>query len=405
MTTPGSDDESLNRLGALVRADQARELGDQGELRRLEAQAEGLTGGRRDVRSRRPWIAAFGVVAVAAAVAAVALVVAWPRALSFQVDGTPGGSGMKLAAGATRALPLRFSDGSVVTLAAGSQGEVVEVSARGANVRLDSGRLEAAVVHAERTRWTVGLGPYGVRVTGTRFSASWDAGGQKLLVSLTEGSVIVRGPLLGEAGLPLRKGQLLSVDVGQQRVSLAPLEKRPPAEIALVPPPAPVPEPPAAVEPGAWKRWALASHPRQAYAAAARVGIDDLCRTLPAPDLLLLADAARFAGEPRPAQQVFQALRARFPADTRAGDAVFGLGILALEADGQPRAAARRFQEYLARWPSGALAREAGGRLIEAMDKAGRHGEARRAATRYLTRHPDGPHAVYARQLLQRDRP
>jgi hypothetical protein len=387
-----------------VRAEQARELGDHDELRRLEARAEGLTGGRRDVRSRRPWSAAFSALAVAAGLAAIALVVAWPRALSFQADGTPGGSGMKLTAGAARALPLRFSDGSVVTLAAGSQGEVIEVSDRGANVRLNSGHLEAAVVHAERTRWTVGVGPYGVQVTGTRFSASWDAGGQKLLVSLTEGSVIVRGPLLGEAGLPLRKGQLLSVDVGQQRVSLAPLEKRPPAEIAVVPPP-PAPEPPATVEPSEWKRWALAAHPRQAYAAAARMGIDDLCRTLPAPDLLLLADAARFAGEPRPARQAFLALRARFPSDTRAGDAVFGLGILALDADGQPRVAARRFEEYLARWPAGALARETGGRLIEAMDRAGRHGKARRAAARYLAQHPDGPHAAYARQLLQRDRP
>jgi transmembrane sensor len=402
MTTPEPDDGSLGRLGALVRAEQARELGDHGELRRLEARAEGLTRGRRDVRSRRPWIVAFLV----AGLAAIALVAAWPRALSFQVDGTPGGSGMKLAAGAAQALPLRFSDGSVITLAAGSQGEVIEVSARGAKVRLDSGRLDASVVHAKRTRWAVGVGPYGVQVTGTRFSASWDAGGQTLLVSLTEGSVVVRGPLLGEAGLPLRKGQRLSVDVGQQRVSLEPLEERPPPEIALVPPtPALVPAPPASVVPSEWKRWALASHPRQAYAAAARAGIDDLCRTLPAPDLLLLADAARFAGEPGPARKVFQSLRARFPADTRAGDAVFGLGILALDADDQPRVAVRRFEEYLARWPSGALAREAGGRLIEAMDRAGRHGQARQAATQYLAQHPDGPHAAYARRLLQRDRP
>ncbi|HET6279575.1 MAG TPA: FecR domain-containing protein [Polyangia bacterium] len=401
MTTP--HDNPLNRLGAAVRADQARELADQSELRRLEAQAEGLTA-RRHHRSRRRWIPAFAALAVG--LTAIMLVVAWPRTLSFKADGVDIGPGTKLAASTERALPLRFSDGSVVTLAPGSHGEVVAVSARGASVHLDSGRLEAAVVHAQRTRWVVGVGPYGVQVTGTRFSASWDAVGQKLAVALTEGSVIVQGPLLGAAGLPLRRGQVLSVDVGKQRVSLAPVEELPPPNIA---PPAsalaPVPEPPAAVEPSEWKRWALASHPKRAYAAAARVGFNDLCRMLPAPDLLLLADAARFAGEPGSARQVFQALRARFPTDTRAGDAVFGLGILARDAGGQPRVAVRRFEEYLSRWPAGALAREARGRLIEAWEKAGRHGEARRAAARYLAEHPDGPHAAFARRLLQRDRP
>jgi hypothetical protein len=343
--------------------------------------------------------------ALAVGLTAIVLGVSSPRALSFQADGVESGPGTKLAASAEQALPLRFSDGSVVTLAPGSHGEVVAVSARGATVRLDSGRLEAAVVHAQRTRWAVGVGPFGVQVTGTRFSASWDLGEQKLVVALTEGSVVVQGPLLGAAGLPLRPGQVLSVDVGKQRVSLAPLEKRPPPDTAPAPTVAPVPEPQAAVEPSEWKRWALASHPRQAYAAAARVGINDLCWTLTAPDLLLLADAARFAGKPGPARQVFQALRARFPADTRAGDAVFGLGILAQDAGGEPRVAVRRFEEYLARWPAGALAREARGRLIEALEKGGRRTEARRASARYLAEHPDGPHAAFARRLLQRDRP
>src|SRR6266404_3224735 len=148
MTTP--HDDPLNRLGAAVRADQARELADQGELLRLEARADGMTA-RRHHRSRRVWIAAFGALAVG--LTAIGLVIAWPRALSFQADGVASGPGTKLAASAERELPLRFSDGSVVTLAPGSHGEVVAVSARGANVRLDSGHLEAVVVHADRTRW------------------------------------------------------------------------------------------------------------------------------------------------------------------------------------------------------------------------------------------------------------
>lgn len=393
-------DDALNRVGALVRAEQTRKLADDRELRRLEAAAEGLTRHPRD-RSRRAWLAGLGVLA--AGLSAIVLVAVWPRGLSFHADGVVSSAGMKVAADLAQSLPLRFSDGSVLTLAPGSHGEVVELSTRGANVRLDSGQLEASVVHADRTRWAVGVGPYVVQVTGTRFLASWNGHRQRLMISLTEGSVTVQGPLLGGAGLPLKKGQALSIDVGEQRVSLAPLEDR---TAPTIRPPAPsvAPEPEPLQEPSEWKRWALAANPKQAYAAAVRAGIDVLCRTLPPQDLLLLADAARFAGAAGSAQQVFRSLRARFPGDTRAGDAVFGLGILALDADGQPGIAVRRFEEYLTRWPAGALAREARGRLMEALDKAMQHQEARRAAARYVAKHPDGPHAAFARRLLERER-
>jgi hypothetical protein len=162
-----------------------------------------------------------------------------------------------------------------------------------------------------------------------------------------------------------------------------------------------VPAPP--VELSAWKRWALTSEPARAYAAASEIGFLRLCRQLGPADLLLLADSARFAGAPRAAAQAFQALRSRFRGDPRAGDAVFGMGVLAQDAGGQPLQAAQRFQEYVARWPDGALAREAQGRLMEALDRASRPAEARRAAARYLDRYSDGPHATLARRLLRRD--
>jgi hypothetical protein len=87
----------------------------------------------------------------------------------------------------------------------------------------------------------------------------------------------------------------------------------------------------------------------------------------------------------------------------RSGDAVFGLGVLALDVQERPAVAVGRFEEYLDLWPSGPLAREARGRLMEALVSDARPGEARRVATQYSTLYPGGPHARFARQLLRRE--
>ena len=64
--------------------------------------------------------------------------------------------------------------------------------------------------------------------------------------------------------------------------------------------------------------------------------------------------------------------------------------------------AADWFSTYLREQPSGALAREALGRLIEAYQAAGDRVSARATAERYLKSYPDGPHATLARQALHR---
>ncbi|MBI5502016.1 MAG: hypothetical protein HY907_17370, partial [Deltaproteobacteria bacterium] len=46
------------------------------------------------------------------------------------------------------------------------------------------------------------------------------------------------------------------------------------------------------------------------------------------------------------------------------------------------------------------IAREAAGRLIEALDRAGHSEAAATAAREYLQLDPDGPHADFARALL-----
>ena len=64
-------------------------------------------------------------------------------------------------------------------------------------------------MHAEGTLWRVHAGPFQVRVTGTRFTTTWNGG--KLQVALYEGSVVIEGALLG-AGVPLRAGQRLTIE-------------------------------------------------------------------------------------------------------------------------------------------------------------------------------------------------
>jgi hypothetical protein len=405
------DHEALTRIAALMQTEQARAMADESDVRRLAAQIDRLSEAPR-VRQRR-WLLGMVMTAVPALVVAF---VWWPRPLSYQAAGVATREGMKLATDEVRSLPLRFSDGSVLTIAPDSQAEVAELSSHGASVRLETGMLTAAVVHADRTRWTVGAGPYVVNVTGTKFTAAWDKHRRRLRVVLTEGSVVVLGPMLGATGLPLKQGQALVVDVEGGKVSLSPMseptEQDRPADgaslaaptLAIAPPPAERPVPrgndDAATEANSWKRWALAAKPREALAAAKRVGLGDLSRALPVSDLLLLADAARFASDATAAASVFSAVRERFPDDVRAGDAVFGLGVLAIDADQRPALAARYFEEYLASWPAGPLAREAQGRLMEALERAHRVDDAVRVAISYLARFSQGPHAGLARRLL-----
>lgn len=65
------------------------------------------------------------------------------------------------------------------------------------------------------------------------------------------------------------------------------------------------------------------------------------------------------------------------------------------------REAATWFAAYLRERPGGGLAREAKGRLMEALHRSGDPAGARRVATEYLATHPDGPHSKLAAALAQ----
>lgn len=366
------------------------------------------------------------------------------------LEGTMGGdataieAGKDISATASDTLPLRFTDGSIVTMQPMATAEITQFTASGAEVVLKNGDLLADIVHAPNTHWQVIAGPFRVLVTGTRFLASYHPNLQSLEVHLYQGGVLVQGPMLGN-GIPLVAGQKIEVGIGQAVVvrpihqplakqlalsttaplahpsshsdshaSTLPLTES--AEPVKTTSPTLLPPTATAAPQGPSKR-ALPSLPanvpsthdwasladngqyEKALAAAQEIGFSKLCRHLPARRLITLADVARFAGDPTLTQKAFESLVERFPKERYAADALFGLGRLSSET-GNPRQAVRWFERYLRDFPSDAFGEQAAGRLLELYQTIGDDSNAVESAKSYLEKYPSGMRASHARRLL-----
>jgi hypothetical protein len=385
---------------------------------------------RAPPRARWSWLA----VALAAT-AGVAFVVARPRPLTFEVLGASsragrGDVGAWIAAPGNEARAVRFSEGTEVELAPGSRARVVDIDGEGARVILERGVAHARVVHTGHARWHVEAGPFDVRVTGTAFDATWDPSNEVVRVEVREGAVAISGCAMS-APRAVRAGESFHASCRDGRVdAFAPAEPRTlpapivvshrpeePPRLDVVPtpaiparriaptPPASSPPTPTAPEPRdaavsppvtTWRDLATAGQYERALEAA---DFDLLCNTAPAPELLALADTARFAGRSDRAGQALQRVRARFGGTPEAATAAFQLGRLSFDHERRFADAAKWFEVYLAEQPRGPLGREAAGRLVEALHAAGSRAKARDAALRYLAAYPSGPHAELARTL------
>jgi hypothetical protein len=380
------------------------------------------------VPRRRRSLLAFAAFAAAAFLLAIAAV--WtktePSALSFEFGAPPvrGAVGEWVAAGAEAPLCVRFSEGTLLTLAPGARMRVTKTSARGADILIERGTLHAAVVHAEGdTRWAVLAGPFDVRVIGTSFDAGWDPTTETFDLLMKEGSVSVSGPLL-RPGRILIAGEHLVVLVREGRMQLTTATADPPGAPssapakpfatvnATAPPPGdPSSAPrtadehriaggasPAAAPPprATWKDLAAAGKYRDALAAVEQAGFPQEIERASAGDLLALSDAARFAGRPERAREALLALRRRFGAK---GHSAFLLGKIAADQQGAAADAVTWFETSLEEEPSGALAEQALGRILEI--KKRRDSEAAKPiAARYLAKYPSGAYAPLARSLL-----
>jgi len=389
-----------------------------------EARRRALAGwsGKRP-RSRRR--AAF-VLALAAPLVAlfVAFFATRRPALTYVVgsSASPGSIGAWIAAeeGGTE---VRFSEGTLLALAAGARARVTRADAEGASLLLERGSARARVVHAgPKTAWSVFAGPFEVAVVGTEFDVAWDPGREVLDLGMIEGRVVVKGPLCGE-GRALVRGEVFRVEVREQRSEVrvvsaaktddakavrpaeptptaAPVLNETPAE-ALKKPALSAEEKPKATteEDGtkrSWRALAAAGRHKEAMQAVDAEGFENVLASSSANVLLELADAARFAGQY--ARSKAALLRARGLGAR--GRSAFLLGKIAADHEGAPAEAVTWFERYLAESGAGGLGEQALGRIVELERRLGRGASARAAAERYLARYPEGAYAPVARAAL-----
>src|SRR5450432_1915993 len=121
-----------------------------------------------------------------------------PGAISFEVGDKNEAGRVEtwIAAPDGANLPIKFSDGSNVTVEPGARARVTQLDEHGAHVLLERGRAVASVVHRENTHWQVAAGPFLVSVIGTRFAVSWDPVSEVFRLHLHEGRVLVSGSFL-----------------------------------------------------------------------------------------------------------------------------------------------------------------------------------------------------------------
>jgi tetratricopeptide (TPR) repeat protein len=372
-------------------------------------------------RWRTPVLVGSGVAAVAAA---ITLWVARPFEVhpGFVVKASPhpGAVGEWLSASSTKSLPLNFWDGSQVVLAPRAQARVTEVDSDGARVVLESGKVTVHVRHQRTTRWQLRAGPFEVAVRGTRFVTDWSPERSELMVALTEGHVVVTGPAWSE-GQSVKAGETLRVRKAGEAWQVLPrggaaraadeFEESEPlepkdleelsesAEVSTVHgdhrPLAKQPE----VSVISWQDLVKSGDYAGAVTRAKESGIPRILATSSSDQLLGLAQAARFAGDPELSRRVLRAVRERGPGSAAYGVATYDLGRLAFDASGRYLEAAHWFREYLRDYPAGGLAREASGRLVEALERGGDRLGAAQAARDYLRQFPNGPHAALARRV------
>lgn len=170
----------------------------------------------------RPWRWALVGAAAAAAVAAIVALRSRPAPdLAFELGDPPraGVVGAWVAAGPASALPLSFEDGSRFELEAGSRGRVVAASRRDAVVLLEAGRVHGEVSAQASASWRIVAGPFEIACDKARLDVAWSVERGELVVTVTRGRVVVRGPGAAE-GVAVSGGEALKAFPGESRLEL-----------------------------------------------------------------------------------------------------------------------------------------------------------------------------------------
>jgi hypothetical protein len=409
-------DPGLDALALLAR----RSL--PGDATRRDAASFAKIREKMAARRRERRVQRGAVVAALSLSAAAAFFVTRTRALTYRVVNGAVVEGAHIVGGA--GTEVRFSDGSELTLTPGSDTRIASLDARGGHVNLDDGTAQVKIAKLPGAAWTLGAGPYSVRVTGTAFKLHWSRRDQAFEIAMASGSVVVTGPLIG-SGMALHAGQRLrsSVDSGRLVVeeANAPVTDETAAAPNATPSaalPAPPPAPTAAATPGAspppdasavaavvpsarpagmdWRKKAARGEFSEVLDAAERRGLDATLAAASLGDLGALADSARYARRPSLAKRVLLAERSRFPGSGPARDAAFFLGRI---AEDEGTGAIEWYDRYLSESPGDTYASQALGRKMMIVYQRRGATAAGVTAREYLERFPSGSYAGSAQKI------
>lgn len=383
-------------------------------------------------RSWRPW-AFVAVPAVTILVLLLGLRLWRPESASLRAyrgtdESAPLVAGSWVHAEEDHSSLLRFSDDAEVLLEPKASVKIVAIKERTARLALDHGRARVSVVPNRGADYRISAGPFEVHVKGTNFRLGWDPAKDRFELVLYEGRVILSGCSFG-TGFAVAAGQEVSASCHDRKLDVKPIAEQSAAAAAndvpslpaasawpgeeratppgSVRPRSPV-KPPASspnIESPRWVDMARHGDRRQAWAQVTSEGVENVIQSAAPMELILLGDTARDVGELALARRVYQLVRSRAPGSHSAAFAAFALGRLGFDDRGAYREAAEWFSAYLKEEPGGDLAREARGRLMEALHRAGSETSARQVATEYLRLHPRGPHAKLAAQLAHPEEP
>lgn len=307
---------------------------------------------------------------------------------------------------------IAFGEGSRMTLAPETTARLVSYSDQYVEVHLEEGKLEADVRKRPGSRWVVKAGSYQVVVVGTAFTVDYDSARASMNVSVSRGAVRVLGEGLSTQGVLVQAGgsfahqnpvPAASADGSAQPDAGDAAPGEPPAFAADEPEIRSERLPASALAPvksETWRRLAEAGDSVLALREVERVGTQVVLRSSSPEDLILLGNAARFAGQPDLAEKAYHAARTRGGGGAAAALCAYYLARLALDVRGDSTAAIRWLRTYLSEAESGSLAPNARARLMELLSKTGDVAGAKTVAEQYVKLHPNGQHIEQARRLV-----
>jgi tetratricopeptide (TPR) repeat protein len=408
----------VEHLIALARNQLTEDAPKRGAANLLDVE-RALERNRRAFRARI-WIwrgATAGALLAIAAAIVLLLPATRPPALMVEVlNGAVTASGH--VDGTSRGTTLSFSDGTRLALAEQARARVAAITAHGAELELERGKVNVHVVPLPESRWTLRAGLHRVNVTGTAFDLAFDPDDQSLSLDLETGSVTVSGPLI-DGELRLKAGEVLEVrpsDGGVRVLARAKLERAAPiktehalddssddvgaaADLARPSSRRNEPSTKLVAKPDSWRQRVAAGRFDEVVELAERRGLTRVYERAELEEVEALADAARYARRNDVALDALAALRARFASTRAARDAAFFLGRIE-EDRNSPARALEHYARYVEESPNGAYASHALGRklvIVVARESAER---AQATAREYLKRFPNGSHAGIAKGVL-----